>query len=963
MANNNPLPEPQPHRDRPERVTLNPDGTKAYVTLAGTEADPGHELAVVDLATSQVIKRVPVGVRPYTSVMHPGGRFLVVTNELSNYATVVDTFTDEPVSTIPLDYYAQGLVFNAAGTRAWVAIRYLDQVLVVDIEAGEDGFVGQVRPVGGFDDHRFFGTETPDPRLVERLVASGYEPDAVDEALAKGAGGINAILRGRCGSCHRESAGGFVSGPDPVRNYLSAVDNAVGGDPDASPLLQAVLAGRLGGFGDARDRSLFHPGGALFEEDDPDLAMVREWIADAAEGPGIRVGNDGAHPKDLVLSPDGRHLFVGNTGTMDVAVIDVQAEHQVGAIYVGNVAGHLTVVPDPKQGQDLLLVFTMGAGFGGTKARDPLGSETWQRDHPAAQFTTLRDVRTTDVKPVADQFPLGPFDAVDGTWAFKMRDIQNDLVVVDLSRLAFPRWRSDLALDYQLKTNLYESHPGWVRYTSDTAEATTGDIKGDIPPELQRVPGAFPEWASVVGDRVFVSMAGSFEIVEWRVDRDATDHAGRMEPVRIYDVGLRPVGVAASDRHLIAVNQLDESLTVIDRITGHTREVVVGDRTRPPVDTDAEKGELIAHTTVFSSDGDASCLHCHYRDTGDGRGWGAAETIGQDHAGHFTVGGTLGIPQMRNVFAIQPYYFEGTHTLSEGQGADINEPASSIDFDRPVWTGDFTHLDSPVPHDQRRLMHEELKERVEARKLGDRWYPLEERRNAFLRDQSMKVFGAAYGLRDMYRFTAAFLGNTNHLLPNPYDQEHPAVKRGEQVFNSAQAMCSVCHQAPEFTNKGHELTHNDRAALPQLTTVTRRGASYTLASVRAVDRANGEDHLDLAPEDLGRVEDTEGSFTTMQLRGLFDRPPVFLHHGRARGLREVVATPNHPGLRRHRLPVLQGTEVVRSDRLEQGFNETTPRTPAGPLDPAQQIADTHGGTSHLTARQIDDLVDFMLSIE
>ncbi|MDA1018572.1 MAG: hypothetical protein O3A00_29455, partial [Planctomycetota bacterium] len=365
----------------------------------------------------------------------------------------------------------------------------------------------------------------------------------------------------------------------------------------------------------------------------------------------------------------------------------------------------------------------------------------------------------------------------------------------------------------------------------------------------------------------------------------------------------------------------------------------------------------------FTSDGDTSCLHCHYRDTGDGRAWGAAETVGQNRDGQLTAGGTLGIPQMRNTYAIQPYYFEGTHRLSEGQGADITEPASSIDFDRALWAGDFTGVSSTVPADQRRVMHEELKERVEIRSLGEQWYDLEERRAAFFRQQSARHFGREYELQDFYRFVSAWLGDSNHLLPNPYEQEHPSVRRGRALFNSAAVMCSVCHAPPEFTNKDTALTHNDRRALPPLTTISRRDASYTLVSVRAMDIANGLTDFEMEPDDRGRVEDQEGTFTTMQLRGIFDRPPVFLHHARTRSLREVLCTPEHPGLRRFRLPVLQGSEDVRPGRREIGFNETTARTPSGPLNPQDQTFDTHGGTSHLTARQIEDLLNFMLSIE
>ena len=318
---------------------------------------------------------------------------------------------------------------------------------------------------------------------------------------------------------------------------------------------------------------------------------------------------------------------------------------------------------------------------------------------------------------------------------------------------------------------------------------------------------------------------------------------------------------------------------------------------------------------------------------------------------------------MRNIFAIQPYYFEGTHRLSEGQGADIAEPASSIDFDRPIWAGDFSHIQSPVPASQRRLMHEEIKERVEVRKLGPIWYDLEERREAFFRQQTKRYFGEAVGLRKMYQYVGAWLGNTTHLLPNPYDREHPSVERGRRLFNDPTVMCSVCHTPPEFTNKSFELTHNDRRALPQLTTVTRRDASYTLVSVRAMDIANGMTDFEMEPDDPGRVEDVEGTFTTMQLRGIFDRPPVFLHHARARSLREVLCTPQHPALRRYRYPVYQGDEEVRPERREVGFNETTGRLPDGPLNPEDQVIDTHGGTSHLTPRQIEDLMNFMLSLE
>ena len=134
-----------------------------------------------------------------------------------------------------------------------------------------------------------------------------------------------------------------------------------------------------------------------------------------------------------------------------------------------------------------------------------------------------------------------------------------------------------------------------------------------------------------------------------------------------------------------------------------------------------------------------------------------------------------------------------------------------------------------------------------------------------------------------------------------------------------------CHAAPEFTNKTPALANNDRRALPPLITNTQRDSSYTLIGVNRVELVNGDPTGLDRQGDEGRVETTEGTFTTMQLRGIFDRPPTFLHHGRAKSIREVLLTPNHPAGREFRYPIYMGDEEVRTNRQENGFNETTTR--------------------------------------
>jgi hypothetical protein len=694
VPSNHPYPEPQPHRDRPERPCLGPKGEKLYVTLAGTEAFPGKQIAVIDVGSRKLIKKIEVGSRPYMSVLHPAGRFLVVINEFSNYATVIDTTRDEVSGEIPLDYYCQGIVFTKDGTTAYVANRYLDQVLVLRLIQKDGNLLGAVEIQGGFSEAEFLGKSSLSEVEKSRLKNLGHSAQRVQEMNQTKRGGLNSILRARCASCHRESAGGFLCGADPVENFLSAIENSVGGRPMESPLLKAVVSSGMGGYGDQKKRTEFHPGGVLFQEGEPALLDLVRWIKNGEGGPGIPVSNPGSHPKDLALSPDENHLFIGNTGTQDLSVIDLRTHREAGGIFLQNLASHIEVVSHPEGDGNLLVALSLGVGFGAPKSRDPLGAETWNKQNSAAQFTVLRDPETTDALPLEKQFVMGSFDAVDGTWNFKMRDIQNDLIAIDLDRLKIPERESAENLEYILLANTYEAHPDWVRYTSDSAEATVGDIKGDIPPQLQRVPGAFPEWSVSDGEYLYVSMAGTFEVIQWKIHWGIREPSNLLEPVRSFSTGLRPMGLAlgvqgtSSEGLLFCANQLSETVSFIDLKTGEREDVIVGNLKRPVLDTDAEKGELVVHSSVFTSDGDTSCLHCHYRDTGDGRGWGAAETVGQDQQGHLTPGGTLGIPQMRNLFAIQPFYFEGTHLIGEGQGADINEPASSIDFDREVWTAD-----------------------------------------------------------------------------------------------------------------------------------------------------------------------------------------------------------------------------------------------------------------------------------
>lgn len=768
-----------------------------------------------------------------------------------------------------------------------------------------------------------------------------------------------------------------MAGGDAVASFVSVLAHVTPGDSRRSRLLRATVRTRDGGYADLLPKYQSHARGTVVfpqPEKDPDYQAIAHWIDSAAAGPGIPVGNPRSKPKVCALSSDGRYLFVGNTGTQDISIVDTQTNAEVGAIYVQNVVNDLAVHHSAETGHDYLVVTTEGIGFGVAKERDPYGGESWDPTNPLAHYSLWRDTETGRLLPKSQQTVLGPFDAVDGTSEIKFRDIQNDILLIDIDRLAIPAENPSDGLSHVLLANRYESHRAWVRYTSDTAESTYGDIKGDIPPDLMRVVGAFPEKMAIVGDRLFVTMQGSNQVQQWRFNLTASDPSDYLVPESVYGVGIQPIGIAAgpdnspSEGLLFVANFLGGSISIIDTKRGTSREVVLDPSVRllPVPATNAERGEVFVHTSLFSSDGDTSCFHCHYLDMGDGRPWGVSQVLAQEfvpqedgEVGHMVIGGTMSLPQMRGLFDIQPFFFEGVISAFEPRSM-IMEHCPSDDFAAVTPQGDFTDLQAHYVLSGTADIQSKMETSMEFEAS------LEERRDEMFRRVSMALFGKAFVLRDFQRFVGEWQVHEPRLLPNPFDQNSASVQRGKALFEDPQVGCVSCHPPPHFAKK--DFPGNPQQAIAPLVHLTTRDASFTLLGKNREDYYNGY-RRDLEPWDVGRVEEHQGHFTVFPLRGIWDRPPVFLHNGMARTLREVVAMPGHPALSEFKYEPRIGGVPERPGRKEVGFNATFV-APAMSREVAMQSEargrigfDTHGGTSQLTRQQVDDLINYINSIE
>jgi len=148
----------QPMRSWPNAVAVTPDGAKVYVTLPGREGYPDWRVAVVSTSTRAVTKWIDLRPAGHTRPTRPDGiaisplntsiyprPYAVVVNEYANFASVIDTGSNNVIGEFATDFYGEDLIFNAAGTRLYVTDRFNDEVRAFSIAPGP--FITQIAEI------------------------------------------------------------------------------------------------------------------------------------------------------------------------------------------------------------------------------------------------------------------------------------------------------------------------------------------------------------------------------------------------------------------------------------------------------------------------------------------------------------------------------------------------------------------------------------------------------------------------------------------------------------------------------------------------------------------------------------------------------------------------------------------------------------------------------------------------
>ncbi|MDW5551992.1 PKD domain-containing protein [Methanosarcina sp.] len=108
-------------------IAVAPDGKKLYVADRDIKG-----VSVIDTFTNTVIATVPVGVNPLGVAITPDGKKVYVTNRYSNTVSVIDTNTNAVIATVEVGSGPCGVTVNQMGTVLYVTNCESNTISIVD---------------------------------------------------------------------------------------------------------------------------------------------------------------------------------------------------------------------------------------------------------------------------------------------------------------------------------------------------------------------------------------------------------------------------------------------------------------------------------------------------------------------------------------------------------------------------------------------------------------------------------------------------------------------------------------------------------------------------------------------------------------------------------------------------------------------------------------------------------------
>lgn len=116
----------------PEQFALSRDGDRLFVAN-----EDAATMSVVDVRNGAVVGRVPVGSEPEGVGVSPDGRWVLVTNESANSVSVIDTSTLKVVKSVEVGKRPRDVAFTPDGRAAYVSGEFDASVYRMAVPQGE----------------------------------------------------------------------------------------------------------------------------------------------------------------------------------------------------------------------------------------------------------------------------------------------------------------------------------------------------------------------------------------------------------------------------------------------------------------------------------------------------------------------------------------------------------------------------------------------------------------------------------------------------------------------------------------------------------------------------------------------------------------------------------------------------------------------------------------------------------
>jgi len=117
----------------PIEMTLSRDGRLLYVVCEGSD-----EVRILETRSGRLVGRIPVGRVPRGIASSPNGKFLYVTNAWSDDVSVIDALAGKVIQTLSAGFEPTGVLTDVRGTSLYVANRLSGDVSVIDLNSGQE---------------------------------------------------------------------------------------------------------------------------------------------------------------------------------------------------------------------------------------------------------------------------------------------------------------------------------------------------------------------------------------------------------------------------------------------------------------------------------------------------------------------------------------------------------------------------------------------------------------------------------------------------------------------------------------------------------------------------------------------------------------------------------------------------------------------------------------------------------